>query len=290
MDMYKEIDPWVLVEERSDLLISKLKDYLERTLEVSGKNGYVIGLSGGLDSSTLAVLIRKTLGKEKLLALIMPDKDTNIDEVNDAINIAETFDINYLVLDISSVVDSMLNLLGLDRNSVEKIALGNIKARLRMVILYYYANSKNLLVASTTNRSEYLLGYFTKWGDIAGDVHPFLHLYKTQVRTLGKKLGLPGNLITKPSTPGFWPGHKSEDELGAPYDVIDKILYLAIDKQRPLEEIAKQINIDIEIINSIWSRVINSQHKRRISAPPFYSVILREDVEHILKGLDTSRE
>jgi len=279
-------EPWRLIDEKGDVLIEKLKLFLEKTLRDSGKDGFTLGLSGGLDSSTLAVLLRKSLGKDRVLALILPDKDTPLEDIKDAVSLAESFDIRYLVIDISPIIDSFLYVLGQSRDSVDKIVLGNIKARVRMTIIYYYANYMNLLVAATSNRTEYLLGYFTKWGDIAGDVYPLLNLYKTQVRILARKLGLPEKIITKPSSPGFWPGHKSEEEIGAPFEIIDKVLYLAIDKQLSLQEIADVLGVDREIVNNIWERVMKNQHKRKIIAPPAYSFMFMENIENLLRSIE----
>lgn len=287
MSAYIDLDPWIAIEEKSEVFVLKLKEFLEDVLNSTGKKGFVFGLSGGLDSSVLAVLLRRALSKERVLALIMPDKETSIEDLTDALNVAKSFDISYLVIEITPIVDVMLNALNQRRESIDRIVLGNIKTRVRMTLLYYYANLHNLLVASTSDRTEYLLGYFTKWGDIAGDVHPLIGLYKTQLRILARKIGVPERIIVKPSSPGFWPSQRSEDEIGAPFEVVDKVLYLAIDKQMPLEEIAEQLKVPFELVSSLWKKVIESQHKRKIINPFPYSSLIRGDVEELLKGFES---
>jgi len=279
-------DPWVLVSEKSEVVISKLGEFLRDYLLEARKSGYVMGLSGGLDSSTLAVLLRKTLGRSGVLALIMPDRDSPPEDVRDAVEVAETFDIEYIVIDLAQAVDSLLLALGERRDTVDPVAAGNLKARLRMATLYFFANSRNLLVASTTNRSEYLLGYFTKWGDVAGDVHPLLPFYKTQVRILGEKLGLPEKILRKPSSPGFWAGQKSEVEIGAPFEIVDRILHYAVDRQEPLDEVANRVGASVELVRKIWERVSMNEHKRLLTRPfPIFPAVLSEALERDLSEL-----
>ncbi len=253
-----------------DLDYKKITDELitciTSILEQSKKEGVVLGLSGGVDSSVTAALLTRALGPERVVGLIMPEKETNQKDVEDALLIAETLGIPYMVIDITKPVEEILKSFGATYENTDVIAKGNVKARIRMVMLYYYANTHNFLVAATSDRSEYLIGYFTKWGDAAGDFYPIISLYKTQVRRLALRLGIPESIALKPSSPGLWPGQKAIDELGIDYNVIDDILYLLVDKQEPINEVSKKLGISKETVESIWNRIISTSHKRR--SPP----------------------
>ena len=184
------------------------------------KDGVIFGLSGGIDSGVIAYLSAKSM-KEKTLALIMPDsKISPKEETEDAIKIVDTLGINYKLIDINSIHREYYNVL-----EPNDLALGNLRARIRKNLLYYYANSKNLLVLGSSDKSEFNIGYFTKFGDGAADLLPIVSLYKTQIRQIAKELGLPNNIITKKSSPNLWPNHVAESEIGATYDEIDCILH-----------------------------------------------------------------
>ena len=166
------------------------------------KDGVIFGLSGGIDSGVIAYLCAKSM-KEKTLALIMPDsKISPKEETEDAIKIVDTLGINYKLIDINSIHREYYNVL-----EPNDLALGNLRARIRKNLLYYYANSKNLLVLGSSDKSEFNIGYFTKFGDGAADLLPIVSLYKTQIRQIAKELGLPNNIITKKSSPNLWPNH-----------------------------------------------------------------------------------
>jgi NAD+ synthase len=144
----------------------------------------------------------------------------------------------------------------------EDRALGNLRARIRMNVLYYYANLKNLIALGSSDKSEFNIGYFTKFGDGAADVLPIVSLYKTQVRELARHLGIDEKIITKKSSPHLWPNHEAEHEIGADYEQIDVILYCLIDKKLSLEDAVKESQIDIEIVEKIHRMYKNSEHKR----------------------------
>lgn len=235
-----------------------VKDYLE----ASGASGYVVGISGGLDSALVSYLLVKGVGRDKVVGLILPEKETDIREIEDARFVAEWLGIRYIVLDITDAVENVLKMFGDSYERADRVAKGNVKARVRMISLYYYANTRNLLVAATSDRSEFLLGYFTKWGDGAGDIYPIISLYKTQVRKMAREVGIPERISSKPSSPGLWPGQTAEGELGMSYEEIDKILYILIDKQEPVEEASRFLGIQREKVEAVWRRVISSSHKR----------------------------
>jgi len=221
------------------------------------KNGVIFGLSGGIDSGVIAYLCAKSM-KEKTLALIMPDsKISPKEETEDAIKIVDTLGINYKLIDINSIHKEYYNVL-----EPNDLALGNLRARIRKNLLYYYANSKNLLVLGSSDKSEFNIGYFTKFGDGAADLLPIVSLYKTQIRQIAKELGLPNNIITKKSSPNLWPNHVAESEIGATYDEIDCILYCIIDKKLSVDETVSQTKIESETVEKIYQLYKKSEHKR----------------------------
>ena len=221
------------------------------------KDGVIFGLSGGIDSGVIAYLCAKSM-KEKTLALIMPDsKISPKEETEDAIKIVDTLGINYKLIDINSIHREYYNVL-----EPNDLALGNLRARIRKNLLYYYANSKNLLVLGSSDKSEFNIGYFTKFGDGAADLLPIVSLYKTQIRQIAKELGLPNNIITKKSSPNLWPNHVAESEIGATYDEIDCILYCIIDKKLSVDETVSQTKIESETVEKIYQLYKKSEHKR----------------------------
>ena len=203
----------------------KIEEFLTTQIENNKSNGVILGLSGGIDSAVLAYLCKREL-KEKTLALIMPDTaiTPNI-ETEDALKMISLTGIEYKLIDIKPIVNEYS--MYLEPNEKAK---GNLRARIRSNILYYYANAKNLLVLGSSDKSEYKIGYFTKFGDGSSDITPIVSLYKLQVREIAKYLGVPENVIEKKSSPHLWEEHEAEKELEATYEEIDSILYCLIEK------------------------------------------------------------
>lgn len=241
----------------------KLVNCIKNTVTDAGVNGVVIGLSGGVDSSTIAALSVKALGVDRVKVLLMPDKESSRKGLEDAKRIISILGLRDVVeVDITPIVEAVLKLGGDNYETAPLIPKANVKARTRMILLYYYANKENRLVVGSGDRSEWLLGYFTKWGDVAADIYPLLGLYKTQVRMLAEYLGIPEDIAWKPSSPDLWPGHKAKDELGAEYDVIDPILYYMFDVGLRDEEIARRTGAPLELVKAIRERHIKTGHKR----------------------------
>jgi NAD+ synthase len=251
-----------LIQTNYENVVAKLLDCIKTIIRKSGKKGAVVGLSGGLDSTTTLFLLTKALGRDQVHALIMPDKESSLKDVEDALLVSKKLGVGYTVIDITSIVESVLRAFGTDYTKSDKKAKGNVKARTRMILLYYYANTHDYLVAATSDRSEFLIGYFTKWGDAAGDFYPLLGLYKTQVREVARRLGVPTHIIEKPSSPGLWPGQTARGELGLDYDIIDRILYMLVDKQYSFEETAKSAGTDVSVVKRVWEMIKSSHHKR----------------------------
>ena len=242
-------------------ITKKIEDFLKTQLEKSNSNGVILGLSGGIDSSVITFLCSRVL-KEKTLALVMPDsKISPKEETEDALKIIDSLGINYKLLDINLIVSEYSKYI-----EPNERALGNLRARVRATILYYYANSKNLLVVGSSDKSEFLIGYFTKFGDGSADILPIVSLYKTQVREIAKFLGVPKNIIEKKSSPNLWKGHSAEEEIGVIYDEIDAILYCIIDKKLSIDDTIQATGIEKNTVEKINKLYNTTEHKRITAA------------------------
>lgn len=225
--------------------------FIARQVEAAGAGGVVFGLSGGIDSSVVAHLAARALGADRCLALIMPNEAfTPGSETDDGLLVAKRLGLRRKVVPIGAVSDAAtgaadaaaeggprpggdrrLRLLerpdsgpGEGSGDGRRLAVGNLNARLRAALLYYEAQLRGYLVAGTDDRSEYLIGYFTKYGDGASDLLPIADLYKTQVQRLGEHLGVPRHIVEKAPSPHLWKGHDAAGELGMQYNEVDAIL------------------------------------------------------------------
>ena len=206
-------------EELSDSLV----DWLRSEVEAAGCRGLVFGLSGGVDSSSVAVLARRAF-HDAHLAVIMPIESDPRDR-QDALLLGEKFGLQCREIDLSRVFEVFASTL--DAGSAlgtQDLSLNNLKPRLRMTTLYYFAGRNRYLVVGTGNRAELTLGYFTKYGDGGVDLLPLGHLVKHEVRELAAHLGVPQSIIDKPPTAGMWQGQTDESELGFSYDELDRYL------------------------------------------------------------------
>ena len=252
------------IKNQDYVSITKIfEKFLSDQIEKSRTKGVILGLSGGVDSAVLAYLCKRKI-KEKTIALIMPDTSiTPKSETEDALKMISLTGIEYKLIDIKPIINEYS--MYLEPNDWAK---GNLRARIRTNILYYYANSKNYLVLGSSDKSEYLLGYFTKYGDGASDITPIISLYKLQVREIAKYLGVPENVISKKSSPHLWKEHKAEEELGATYEEIDSILYCLFEKKISIEETTELTQIDRMVVEKIHQQKINSEHKRLPAQKP----------------------
>lgn len=258
--------------------VEAIRQYVEKSIREAGAREVVMGLSGGVDSSVLLRLLTEIIGPEKIAVLIMPDtRVTPQEDTLDAIELAEKLGVKYYVVNIDSIVDSYSIVEFYSPN--DKLAIGNLRARIRANLLYYYANKYKAIVAGASDRSEVLIGYFTKYGDGAADFYPLACLYKSQVGELGRRLGLPSKITEKPSAPRLWRDHTAESELGVPYEVIDVVLYAAFDRNIDPGEIPSVTSVDPGVVEKIIGLHRMSRHKRRgIIAPelPWLKQPIRE--------------
>ena len=226
-----------------------ISEWIKEKVEGAGAEGIVLGLSGGVDSSLTAALAKKALG-EKVLGVLMPCYSDPTD-LEHARLLATKFDIEIEYVDLGPVFDSLVA--SLPKGS--DLAVANLKPRLRMATLYYFANSRNYLVAGTGNKSELTVGYFTKYGDGGADLLPLGDLLKSQVRELARELGAPEEIIAKPPSAGLWAGQTDEGEMGITYDELDRTIS-AIEK-------GDTSGCDKAILERVKAMRDASEHKRQ---------------------------
>ncbi|MEM2087565.1 MAG: NAD+ synthase [Thermoproteota archaeon] len=251
--------PGLDYERVAENIVMRIRQYF---LNAKRENG-IIGLSGGLDSSVVACLTVRALGSERTRLYLMPSSITPKQDVEDAASIIEELKIpggNWMTIRIDDVVDAFEKTLG----SMGRVEKGNVMARIRMLILYHEAAVKNGLVIGTGDRSEILMGYFTKYGDGGADILPIAGLYKTQVRQLAEYLKIPEKIRVKPPSPALWPGQTAEGELGVDYETLDTVLYLRFDRRLSRERIQRVSGIPLETVDRILERVRRNQHKRQL--------------------------
>ena len=239
-------------------IVKGLRSY---TFDKARKKGGVLGVSGGVDSAVVALLASEALGSENLHLLILPSESTPREDIKDALLVAEKAGVdrrNIEIVDIEPILVCFDKALG----SMAAIERGNLAARVRMSILHQRAYRYDSLVIGTGDRSEILIGYFTKYGDGGVDVLPIGGLYKTYVRQMALHLGLPEKIALKPSSPRLWPEHEAEKELGLSYEVIDEILYWLFDVKAEPSDVSRLTGISENIVKRVLEMHQKSEHKR----------------------------
>ncbi len=246
-----------IINQDYKAIADKIEKFVLDAVNNSHARGVVLGLSGGIDSAVLAYICKNKLQKETLV-LVMPDTDiTPQTETQDALKMVSLTGIQSKLVDIKPIIEEYSKYLEPDETSK-----GNLRARVRTNILYYYANAKNYLVLGSSDKSEYMIGYFTKFGDGASDIAPIASLYKLQIREIAKYLGVPKEIIAKKSSPHLWKEHQAEKEIGLSYEEIDSILYCLIEKKLSLKETETATQIDEASIKKINQLQTDSEHKR----------------------------
>ena len=204
------------------LLAEAVEAFLAEELRASGLAGYLVGLSGGVDSAVAAALAAAAVGPDRVHALALPGPTSSPASLRDARAVAERFGLPLEVLDLARPGEVLADALGARD---DRMRFGNMMARLRMVALFDRARSVPALVLGTSNKSEILLGYSTLFGDAAASVQPLGDVWKTHVFALARFLRVPDAVVDKPPTADLWPGQTDAGELGFDYPTVDPVLY-----------------------------------------------------------------
>ena len=306
-----EISELIKIENIETKINEVTKFIKNEVFEIYRKNGIVIGLSGGIDSAITAALSTKSIGSEKILGLILPEKESDVNSKNLALQIAEKYNIDTEIIDITNILESfgvyenkekivkekfpnynekckyrvvvpskLENNIGMpfleildDENILHKLKISSfdflnltaatsIKHRVRMTMLYNYAEKNNFTVVGTTNKTEYLQGYFVKYGDGGSDIEPLVHLYKTQIYQIANFLKLPEEIINQDASPDVWSFKTSDEEFfyAVPYNIVDLILY-GREKNLSINEITKFSNLRSEKIEKLIQFQNQKQNK-----------------------------
>jgi len=247
-----------------EAICSKIEKFIRDYVSQAKTNGIVVGISGGIDSAVAAAISVRALGKEKVLGFILPSAKLDQSYEDDARKLAKQLGIKVKKIAISDLVEVFTK--NVDNEIAKnKLAVGNAMARFRMLLLYGYANHKNYLVLGTSNKTEIMVGYFTKYGDGGADFEPFGGLYKTHIRMLARYLDIPKEIIEKPPSAGLWEGQTDEGELGISFELLDKIL-LGLKRKYPKEQIMKELEIDAVTVEKVQMMIKKTEHKRKM--PP----------------------
>ncbi len=235
-------------------------EFIREKVREANAEGAVLGISGGIDSALVAYLAVEALGKDKVLGIHLPELNlTPAEDVLDATEVAHQLGIEFKAIDISGILTAYLENIP-DGKKTTPHAKGNLKARIRMSVLYYHANLLNRIVIGTGNKTELLLGYFTKHGDGGVDILPIGDMYKTDVWELSASMGIPETIINKVPSAGLWSGQTDEKELGITYNEVDRFLSLLLEGETP--DIARNtVGITKEQADSVIRRIKMNAHK-----------------------------
>ena len=246
----------------------EIMNFIKKETESRKSNGVVLGISGGIDSAVLAYLATRAIGPENVMGLILPDETvTPLSDIEDALRICSFLKIDYEKIYINKPKNSLVEIF---KHTDNILLTGNLVARIRMCVLYYYSGLMGMLVLGSSNKTELKLGYFTKFGDGAADLLPLGDLYKTQLLGLAKYLEIPGSVIDKKSSARLWANQFTENELGLPFIQLDKILQFFESSNNlhyDIQDISNAFpGLSLEVIQEVQHRMKSNQHK--LTFPP----------------------
>ena len=267
--------PRIDAEGTIDVIVRFIRAQLEQT----GFERLVLGLSGGVDSATVAFLCARAVAPDRLLAVRMPYRTSSDASETDALRVVEAIGCRTERVDITPMVEPMLDLIGPADDASLNVRRGNVMARQRMIVLYDRSAAFDALVAGTSNKTEALLGYGTLWGDMAAAFGPIGDLYKSQLREVAAALGVPPEIIAKPPSADLWPGQTDEGELGRSYADLDRALFALVDRRWSVERCVAA-GLPLDLVEWVARRVAAMEYKRQV--PPVAKVSLRTPgIDHL---------
>jgi len=259
----------------ADLIVAFISSQMEQT----GFSRIVVGLSGGVDSATVAFLAARAVGADNLLAVRMPYRSSSPASETDALRVVQALGCHTQRVEITPMVDPLLGLMGDAQGDAAQVRRGNVMARQRMIVLYDKSVEFDALVAGTSNKTEALLGYTTQYGDAASAFAPIGDLYKSQLRAVAEHLGVPAEVVAKPPSADLWPGQTDEDELGRTYDDLDRTLFALVDRRWTVERCVAA-GLDRDLVEWVAARVARMEYKRQM--PPVAKISLRTPgIDHL---------
>ncbi len=258
-------------------LVDQLSGFIKSTYDAQRMTNAVIAISGGIDSALSLALLAKVLPKQNIYPLFLPYNNQSLEDSRKITKWAQIPQDNIKIINIFKPVNEISKLLEIKdiEQQEQRLRMGNVMARTRMIIIYDMAKQKQALVCGTENKSEKYLGYFTRFGDEASDIEPLIDLYKTQVRELAQYLNLPDIFLTKDPSAGLWNGQTDEKEFGFSYHQADQVLsrleknyaHLLKTGQFKVDQLATKLsfdNIDIETVKKILARVKSVAFKHQV--------------------------
>jgi NAD+ synthase len=258
------IDPKQAIE----VIVAFIRSQMAQT----GFTRLVVGLSGGVDSATVAFLAARAVGPDDLLAVRMPYRTSSDAAESDALRVVDALGCRTERVEITPMVEPMLELISGSDEATLNVRRGNVMARQRMIVLYDRSAAFDALVIGTSNKTEALLGYGTLHGDMAAALAPIGDLYKTQLRAVAAELGVPGEILDKPPSADLWPGQTDEGELGRTYDLLDRALFALVDRRWSVDRCAAA-GLDRPLVEWVAGRVARMEFKRQ--TPPVAKLSLR---------------
>jgi NAD+ synthase len=260
-------------------VIDVIVGFIRSQLQQTGFERLVVGLSGGVDSATVAYLAARAVAADNLLAVRMPYRTSDPSSETDALTVIEALGCDAQRVDLTPMADPLLTLVGQGNETAIRVRRGNVLARLRMIVLYDRSAAFDALVCGTSNKTEALLGYGTIHGDMAAAIQPIGDLYKSQLREVATELGVPPAIVAKPPSADLWPGQTDEDELGATYDALDRILFALVDRRWTVDRCVRA-GMDADLVRWVVERVARNEFKRQM--PPAAKVSLRTPgIDHL---------
>jgi NAD+ synthase len=253
--------------------------FIRSQMRQAGFERLVVGLSGGVDSATVAFLAARAIGADNLLAVRMPYRTSSEASETDALRVVDALGCRTERVDITPMVEPMLELIGGDEPETLNVRRGNVMARQRMIVLYDRSAAFDALVIGTSNKTEALLGYGTLHGDMAAALAPIGDLYKTQLRAVARELGVPEEIVTKPPSADLWPGQTDEGELGRSYDALDRALFALVDRRWSIDRCVAA-GLPHDLVEWVARRVARMEFKRQV--PPVAKLSLRTPgIDHL---------